>query len=46
MKTTFSGWRYLWKSADIRRKLLITLLLLVIYNLASYIPVPGITGRP
>lgn len=44
MKTTFSGWRYLWKSADIRSKLLITLLLLVIYNLASYIPVPGING--
>jgi hypothetical protein len=25
MKTTFSGWRYLWKSEDIRRKLVITL---------------------
>jgi len=42
MKTVFSGWRYLWKSEDIRRKLLITLLLLVIYNLATYVPVPGI----
>ena len=42
MKNVFSGWRYLWKSGDIRRKLLITLLLLVIYNLATYIPVPGI----
>ena len=37
-----SAWRYLWKSEDIRRKLLITLLLLVIYRLASNIPVPGI----
>ena len=25
MKSAFSGWRYLWKSEDIRRKLLITL---------------------
>ncbi len=42
MKTAFSGWRYLWRSEDIRRKLLITLALLVIYNLATYVPVPGI----
>jgi len=42
MKTVFSGWRYLFKSEDIRRKLLITLMLLVIYNLATYVPVPGI----
>ena len=44
MKTTFSGWRYLWSSQDIRRKLLITLLLLVIYRLASNVPVPGINS--
>ncbi len=37
-----SAWRYLWKSEDIRRKLLITLALLVIYRLAANIPVPGI----
>jgi len=37
-----SAWRYLWKSEDIRRKLLITLLILTIYRLASNIPVPGI----
>ena len=37
-----SPWRYLWKSEDIRTKLLITLLLLVIYRLAANIPVPGI----
>jgi preprotein translocase subunit SecY len=37
-----SAWRYLWKSQDIRKKLLISLLLLVIYRLASNVPVPGI----
>jgi preprotein translocase subunit SecY len=37
-----SPWRYLWKSEDIRRKLLITLMLLVIYRIAANIPVPGI----
>jgi preprotein translocase subunit SecY len=37
-----SAWRYLWKSEDIRKKLLMTLLLLVIYRLAANIPVPGI----
>lgn len=45
MKSTFSGWRYLWASQDIRRKLLITLLLLVIYRLAANVPVPGINGE-
>ncbi len=37
-----SPWRFLWKSEDIRKKLLITLLLLVLYRLAANIPVPGI----
>lgn len=37
-----SAWRYLWKSEDIRKKLLITLALLVVYRLAANIPVPGI----
>lgn len=37
-----SAWRYLWKSKDIRRKLLISLALLAVYRLASNIPVPGI----
>jgi len=37
-----SPWRYLWKSEDIRRKLLITFMLLVLYRLAANIPVPGI----
>ena len=37
-----SPWRYLWTSIDIRKKLLITLALLVLYRLAANIPVPGI----
>ncbi|MEW6093680.1 MAG: preprotein translocase subunit SecY [Chloroflexota bacterium] len=42
MKNAFAGWRYLWKSQDIRRKLLVTLLILVIYRMAANVPVPGI----
>ena len=37
-----SAWRYLWMSEDIRKKLLITIMLLIIYRLAANIPVPGI----
>ncbi|MBG0785663.1 MAG: preprotein translocase subunit SecY [Anaerolineaceae bacterium] len=37
-----SGWRYLWKSKDIRQKILISLIILAIYRLASNIPVPGV----
>ncbi len=37
-----SPWRYLWTSIDIRKKLLITLALLVLYRFAANIPVPGI----
>lgn len=37
-----SAWRYLWKSGDIRKMLLMTLLLLVLYRLAANVPVPGI----
>jgi preprotein translocase subunit SecY len=36
-----SAWRYLWTARDIRRKLLITLAILVIYRLAAHVPVPG-----
>ena len=36
-----SAWRYLWTAKDIRRKLLITLLILAIYRLAAHVPVPG-----
>ena len=37
-----SAWRYLWTSEDIRKKLLITLGLLILYRLAANIPVPGL----
>ena len=37
-----SAWRYLWKSEDIRKKLLITVFLLVLYRLAANVPVPGL----
>ncbi|MBN2046585.1 MAG: preprotein translocase subunit SecY [Anaerolineaceae bacterium] len=37
-----SAWRYLWKSEDIRNKLLITLALLVLYRFAANVPVPGV----
>jgi preprotein translocase subunit SecY len=44
MKNTWSAWRYLWKSDDIRRMLVVTLLLLVIYRLAANVPTPGINS--
>ncbi len=37
-----SPWRYLWTAADIRRKLLITVGILLIYRFAAQIPVPGV----
>jgi preprotein translocase subunit SecY len=37
-----SAWRFLWISEDIRKRLLITIGLLVIYRLAAHVPVPGI----
>ncbi|MGD8753925.1 MAG: preprotein translocase subunit SecY [Anaerolineales bacterium] len=36
-----SAWRYLWTARDVRRKLLVTLSILVIYRLAAHVPVPG-----
>ena len=36
-----SAWRYLWTAHDVRRKLLITVLILAIYRLVSHVPVPG-----
>jgi preprotein translocase subunit SecY len=42
MKKTWSAWRYLWKSEDIRRMVLMTLLLLVIYRFVANIPTPGV----
>jgi preprotein translocase subunit SecY len=40
-----SAWRYLWKSEDIRKKLLITVGILVLYRLAANIPVPGVNRQ-
>ena len=37
-----SAWRFLWTAPDIRRKLLITLLILVIYRFVAHIPIPGV----
>lgn len=37
-----SAWRYLWTAQDIRRKLLITVGLLVLYRFAAHVPVPGV----
>ena len=37
-----SAWRFLWKSEDIRRKLLITLGILMLFRIAANIPVPGV----
>ncbi len=42
MKTTFSGWRYLWKSEDIRRKLIVTFALLALFRIVAVIPAPGV----
>jgi preprotein translocase subunit SecY len=40
-----SAWRYLWTARDIRRKLLITLLIIVIYRFAAHVPVPGVDRK-
>ena len=36
-----SAWRFLWTAKDIRRKLLVTIGILVIFRLAAHVPVPG-----
>ncbi len=36
-----SAWRFLWRSQDIRKKLLIKLGILMIFRIAANIPVPG-----
>ncbi len=38
-----SAWRYLWKSEDIRNKILFTVLFLVIYRVVANVPVPGVS---
>lgn len=42
MKSTFSAWHYLWKSEDIRLKLIITFAILSLYRLAANVPAPGV----
>ena len=42
MKSTFSAWHYLWKSEDIRRKLIVTFVILSLYRLAANVPAPGV----
>lgn len=37
-----SAWRFLWSAKDIRRKLIVTVVLLVIFRLAAHVPVPGV----
>ena len=37
-----SAWRYLWTAEDIRNRLIITFVLLVIYRLCAHVPVPGV----
>ena len=36
-----SAWRFLWRSQDIRRKLVVTLALLMLFRIAANVPVPG-----
>ena len=37
-----SAWRFLWRSQDIRKKILISLGILIIFRIAANVPVPGI----
>src|SRR5512138_2572021 len=37
-----SAWRFLWRSEDIRKKILISLGILILFRIAANIPVPGI----
>lgn len=37
-----SPWRFLWTAPDIRRKILITLGILILYRLVAHVPVPGV----
>ncbi|MBX3049581.1 MAG: preprotein translocase subunit SecY [Anaerolineales bacterium] len=36
------AWRYLWTAPDIRRKLLFTFAILILYRLAAHVPIPGV----
>ena len=38
------SWGALGKSSDLRQRILFTILVLIVYRLGTYIPVPGIDG--
>src|SRR5258706_14689846 len=42
MKNFFSSLSRVWKSEDIRRKLVFTILILTLYRLAANVPAPGV----
>ncbi len=37
-----SAWRFLFISSDIRNRILISILLLILYRFVAHVPVPGI----
>ncbi len=42
LRKAISFLRHLWAAEDLRNRILITMLLLVIYRMASHVPVPGV----
>ncbi|MFN2299027.1 MAG: preprotein translocase subunit SecY [Anaerolineales bacterium] len=42
LRKAISFLRHLWAAEDLRNRILITMMLLVIYRLASHVPVPGV----
>jgi preprotein translocase subunit SecY len=40
------SWGALGKATDLRQRIFFTIGLLIVYRLGTYIPVPGIDGRP
>ncbi len=42
MRRGIGAWRHLWTAPDIRRKLLITFGILVLYRFVAHVPVPGV----
>lgn len=44
MENVITPLKSAWKIADIRKKLIVTLLLLLVYRIGVYIPIPGLDG--
>ena len=42
MESVFTPFKSAWKVADLRKKLIVTFLLLLVYRIGVYIPIPGI----